>query len=242
MCLPTILKSSSSPKYHPKTNPKLPIDITPWRIRPFGDDGHHRASADTGANEGRNSCRRLRSLLCEPWLRRIPLLRRGCPLHCCVSAIQGRPHYRFVWGYGSRGCVYESTTFFFFSIQKQICLSPSVFSPFFLNILLLETKVSFWFSFRKNKKIFPNVEKSRKINAFLPFTKKYSTEFQLWHTSCSYIGQKEKNKTTCPKQKRKAAVFGKGNPPPSGKSLRNQGKLRLFTDLLWTKINIFSEK
>lgn len=104
--------------------------------------------------------------------------------------------------------------FFFFSIQKQICLSPSVFSPFFLNILLLETKVSFWFSFRKNKKIFPNVEKSRKINAFLPFTKKYSTEFQLWHTSCSYIGQKEKNKTTCPKQKRKAAVFGKGNPPP----------------------------
>ena len=33
--------------------------------------------------------------------------------------------------------------FFFFSIQKQICLSPSVFSPFFLNILLLETKVSF---------------------------------------------------------------------------------------------------
>ena len=35
-------------------------------------------------------------LLCEPWLRRIPLLRRGCSLHCCVSAIQGRPHYRFV--------------------------------------------------------------------------------------------------------------------------------------------------
>ena len=28
-------------------------------------------------------------------------------------------------------------------------------------------------------------------------------------------------------------------PPLSGKSLRNQGKLRLFTDLLWTKINIF---
>ena len=27
---------------------------------------------------------------------RIPLLRRGCSLHCCVSAIQGRPHYRFV--------------------------------------------------------------------------------------------------------------------------------------------------
>ena len=25
-----------------------------------------------------------------------PLLRRGCSLHCCVSAIQGRPHYRFV--------------------------------------------------------------------------------------------------------------------------------------------------
>ena len=129
MCPPTILKSSSSPKYHPKTNPQLPTDITPWRIRPFGDDGHHRASADTGANEGRNSCRRLRSLLCEPWLRGISLLRRGCSLHCCVSAIQGRPHYRFVWGYGSRGCVCISTTFFFFSIQKQSCLSPSVSFP-----------------------------------------------------------------------------------------------------------------
>lgn len=46
-----------------------------------------------GLTKGRNSCRRLRSLLCEPWLRRIPLLRRGCSLHCCVSAIQGRPYY-----------------------------------------------------------------------------------------------------------------------------------------------------
>ena len=31
--------------------------------------------------------------------------------------------------------------------------------------------------------------------------------------------KKEKNKTTCPKQKRKAAVFGKGNSPSPEKAL-----------------------
>ena len=71
----------------------------------------------------------------------------------------------------------------------------------------------FDFHLEKTRKIFPNVEKARKINAFFHSIKKYPTEFQLWHTSCSYIGQKEKNKTTCPKQKRKAAVFEKGNSP-----------------------------
>lgn len=77
----------------------------------------------------------------------------------------------------------------------------------------------FDFHLEKTRKIFPHVEKARKINAFCHSAKKYFLKFQLWHTSCFYIGQKEKNKTTCPKQKRKAVVFGKGNSPSPEKAL-----------------------
>ena len=55
---------------------------------------------------------------------------KGDPLPICMRIWQQRVRL-------------HKHNFFFFSIQKQICLSPSVFSPFFLNILLLETKVSF---------------------------------------------------------------------------------------------------
>ena len=61
------------------------------------------------------------------------------------------------------------------------------------------------------KQNFSECRKSPKNQCFSTFCKKYFLKFQLWHASCSYIGQKEKNKTICPKQKRKAAVFGKGN-------------------------------